>query len=357
MEIRQQPLLPKVLRPIVCIGCGGIVRDVHLPAYRKAGFPVAGVYDPDREKAGQLAADFQIPAVYVSLEEAVAAAEKENAVFDVATPASAVPGIIGVLPDEAGALIQKPMGEDLGQAHTIRDLCRQKKMTAAINFQLRFAPNNTGARSLIDQGAIGELHEMEINVNVHTPWHLWGWMAEIPRVEIVYHSIHYIDLIRSFLGDPACVYAKTTKHPSALHMEATRSSIIFDYGDRVRAGVTTNHGHDFDAKHQWSYVKWEGTKGAIRTQIGVVQDYPQGRPDELEYCMVSESEERDWTSVKPEGNWYPDAFVGTMASLQCFLEGSSDQLPTAIEDAYHTMAVVEAAYASSAQGGVLPEYD
>ena len=52
-------------------------------------------------------------------------------------------------------------------------------------------------------------------VNVLTPWHLWGWLAEIPRVEIVYYSIHYIDLIRSFLGDPAGVYAKTNKHPSA----------------------------------------------------------------------------------------------------------------------------------------------
>ncbi len=111
-----------------------------------------------------------------SLAEAVEAAVKENAVFDIATPASAIPGIVNALPAEAGALIQKPMGEDLEHAREIRDLCRRKKLTAAVNFQLRFAPNNAGARSLIDQGAIGELHDVEINVNVHTPWHLWdGW--------------------------------------------------------------------------------------------------------------------------------------------------------------------------------------
>ena len=332
------------------------MHDAHLPAYKKTGFPVAGVYDPDQEKANQLAADFEIPVVYRSMREAVDAAAAENAVFDVATPASAVPEIIRALPDEAGALIQKPMGDNLEQARRIRDICREKKLTAAINFQLRFAPNNAGARSLIAQGAIGELHDMEINVNVHTPWHLWAWLAAIPRVEIVYHSIHYIDLIRSFLGNPVGVYAKTTKHPSSLHMEATRSSVILDYGDRIRASVTTNHGHDFGAEHQWSYVKWEGTRGAIRSQIGVVLDYPTGKPDELEYCRVDEGEERDWVTVKPEGNWYPDAFVGTMASLQCFREGSADQLPTAIEDAYHTMAVVEAAYESSARGGVKPRF-
>ena len=357
MKIQQQPQLPRNPRPIVCIGAGGIMRDAHLPAYQKCGFPVAGVYDKYRETAEKLAADFEIPGVHDSLEEAVEAAVRANAVFDIATPAAAIPGIVNALPDGAAALIQKPMGEDLERAREIRDLCRRKKLTAAVNFQLRFAPNNAGARSLISQGVIGGLHDMEINVNVHTPWHMWGWLAKIPRVEIVYHSIHYIDLIRSFLGDPVGVYARTTRHPFALHMEATRSSVILDYGDHIRASVTTNHGHDFGGKHQWSYVKWEGTRGAVRTQVGVVLDYPRGEPDELEYCTVDEGEEGEWISVKPEGNWYPDGFVGIMASLQCFLEGSADKLPTSIEDAFRTMAVVEAAYESSARGGVAPQYD
>ena len=145
------------------------MRDAHLPAYRKSGFPVAGVYDKDRGSAEKLAADFGIPCVHGSLEEAVEAAVKQNAVFDIATPASAIPGIVDALPDGAAALIQKPMGEDLEHAREIRGLCRRKKLTAAVNFQLRFAPCNAGARSLIDQGAIGEIHDMEINVNTHTP--------------------------------------------------------------------------------------------------------------------------------------------------------------------------------------------
>jgi predicted dehydrogenase len=31
----------------VIIGAGGIVRNAHLPAYRKAGFPVAAIVDSD----------------------------------------------------------------------------------------------------------------------------------------------------------------------------------------------------------------------------------------------------------------------------------------------------------------------
>jgi predicted dehydrogenase len=58
-------------RPIVLIGAGGIVHDSHLPAYRKAGFPVAALIDPDLGKAQALAAKFSVPAVFTSLSEAL----------------------------------------------------------------------------------------------------------------------------------------------------------------------------------------------------------------------------------------------------------------------------------------------
>ena len=35
---------PSKLHPIVIIGTGGIVKDAHLPAYKKAGFEVNGLY-------------------------------------------------------------------------------------------------------------------------------------------------------------------------------------------------------------------------------------------------------------------------------------------------------------------------
>ena len=64
------PELP-VTSPIVIIGAGGIVQTAHLPAYRLAKFAVAGIFDPDHEKAVQVAHDFQIPVVYNSMDELV----------------------------------------------------------------------------------------------------------------------------------------------------------------------------------------------------------------------------------------------------------------------------------------------
>jgi predicted dehydrogenase len=254
-------------------------------------------------------------------------------------------------------LIQKPLGENLEQAAAIRAVCRQKQLTAAVNFQLRFAPLALAARSLIEQGLIGELHEIEFRVTVYTPWHLWTFLEGLARVEILYHSIHYLDLIRAFLGEPCGLHALTLKHPKAPKLASTRSTLLLNYGDTVRAQVSTNHGHEYGSRHQESFVKWEGTQGAIKATLGVLLNYPKGEADRLEYCLLAPEAEPQWLNLPLEGNWFPDAFIGSMSSLMCFVEGSSSELPTSVEDAYKTMALVEACYRSSENGGRVPVFE
>ena len=82
-------------------------------------------------------------------------------------------------------------------------------MNAAVNFQLRYAPFIAEARKLIESGSMGKLVDVEVNVNVFTPWHQWNFLYGAERVEILYHSIHYIDLVRSLLGEPQRIYART----------------------------------------------------------------------------------------------------------------------------------------------------
>jgi predicted dehydrogenase len=345
---------PVVALPIVVIGAGGIVHDAHLPAYRKAGFPVAALVDVNREKAEALAKEFAIPFCGSSIAEAVRFAPKD-AVFDVAVPAGRLLDVLPQLPDGAAVLLQKPMGETLEEAIEILKVCRGKGLVAAVNFQLRWAPNMMGARALVQAGALGELHDMEVSVSVHMPWELWSFLKTAPRLEILYHSIHYVDLVRSWFGNPAGVYAKTVRSPLTAELAATKSVITFDYGEDKRVFIATNHSHDFGAAKQRSFVQWEGIGGAMRAQMGVNLDYPAGRPDTLEYVARGEAE---WSEAPLTGNWFPDAFIGSMGSLQSFVRGEATTLPTSVEDAIDTMRVVEAAYLSSERGGVaLPAVD
>jgi predicted dehydrogenase len=340
------PPRPKSPRPIVILGAGGIVRAAHLPAYSKAGFPVIAIADAAPGKAEELASKKAIPHGFSSIEQAVRFAPSD-AIFDIAVPATQIMTILPQLPPRAAVLIQKPMGETLDEAKAIRDLCRQRGLVAAVNFQLRYSPNNLAAVALHRAGLLGDLHDMEVQVRTYTPWKLWTFLATAPRLEILYHSIHYLDLIRSWLGNPLGVYAKTVRNPQTASLAATKSTILLDYGEWKRVFIVTNHGHDLPPETHRSFVQWEGTGGAIRMDMGVNLDYPKGVPDTIAYAERGISTQ--WKNLPVKGNWFPDAFVGSMGALQSYVEGSIPDLPIGFESAYETMALVEAAYRSSAR--------
>lgn len=346
-----QDLLPKLPRPICIIGAGSIVQDAHLPAYKLAGFPVHSITNRSVERAEQVAAAWGIPHVENDLETLVANAP-HSAVFDLALPANKFAEALSLLPIGSPVLIQKPMGETMAQAQEILSVCRERRLIAAINLQLRFAPYVLAAKRLISEGAIGDLRDMEVRVTVETPWDHFAFLKNVPRLEIIYHSVHHIDCIRHFLGTPAGIYAKTLRCPE-LNMPESRSVIIMDYGDRVRANVETNHFHRFGARHQESYIKWEGTRGAIKATMGLLMDYPKGLPDSFEVCRFIDGKPV-WETIALEGSWFPHAFIGSMAQVMRAADGDPDALVTSVEDIIETMACVEAAHASSAAGGVSP---
>ena len=143
-ELNYVPEMPEKARNIVIVGAGGIVSGSHLPAYKMAGYPVVGIYDLDHEKAEKAAKEFGIPNAVPELEQLIELGVREDAVFDIAVPASKTASILRLLPDNAAVLMQKPMGESIEQAKEILDICHAKNLTAGVNFQLRQAPYMTG---------------------------------------------------------------------------------------------------------------------------------------------------------------------------------------------------------------------
>ena len=339
-SLRQWWPKPKSPRPIVIFGAGSIVGDAHLPAYAKGGFPVAGVFDPDHAKAEALAAKWNVKA-FGTVEEALSV---PDAVFDLATPPAAHASILSRLPEGAAALIQKPMGSDLAAATEILSISRGRHLKAAVNFQLRFAPMMLALKDAVDKGYLGEVVDFDAWLALATPWGLWPFLKGLPRIEIAMHSIHYLDFIRGLLGNPRGVHAKTIGHPNH-EVAQTRTSAILDYGDRVRCALSVNHDHDFGRKYQACEFRICGTRGAAYIKLGVNLDYPRGEPDEI---FIRPAGGTDWVEVNLEGAWFPDAFLNRMANLQRFASGEDEVLVGSVEDAWQTMALVEAAYQSSA---------
>jgi predicted dehydrogenase len=341
-DLRQHWERPSAPRPIVIIGAGGIVNDAHLPAYRKADLSVAGIYDIDGPKASDVADKWKIGTVHESLDAAVKAGN--DVVYDLAVPPVAIATVLAALPDGATVLIQKPMGENLEQARQIRKIARDKDLAAAVNFQLRFSPQMLAVSDAIKRGLIGDLLEINVHLNIDTPWHLFPFLKAMDRVEIAVHSIHYLDLIRSLAGEPLGVHARTMGDPRSAAMAQTRTAAILDFGPNLLCGMSINHNHKAGSRFQIARFRFEGTEGAIVAKLGVLMNYPEGEPDEL----WLKSGSADWESIPLKGGWFPDAFIGTMSNLQRFAAGEDKQLWTSVEDAIGTMALVEACFTSSA---------
>lgn len=338
--LRQHLDPPPESLPIVIFGAGSIVGDAHLPAYAQAGFAVAGIYDPDLPRAQALAARFGTRA-FADMAAAVAAGT--GAVYDLAVPPAAIAGILRQLPEGAVALIQKPMGSDLAAADEILAICRARGLKAAVNFQLRFAPAALALKDAIARGLLGEVADFDAQLALDTPWHLWAFLLDLPRVEILLHSIHYLDLIRDLMGNPDGIFARTMGHPGS-RVSNSRSTMILDYSGQRRCALSVNHNHAFGRRFQACEFRIGGTKGAAWLKLGVNLDYPRGEPDELWLHTGGE----DWQQVPLEGNWFIAAFVGRMTQVQRFATGADAALQGSAEDAWHTMALVEAAYDSNA---------
>jgi predicted dehydrogenase len=239
------------------------------------------------------------------------------------------------------------MGRDLEEAGRILRCCDDRGLTAAVNLQLRFSPAMLALGALLARGALGALTDIDLRLVTEQPWHLWPFMIGVPRLELVYHSIHYLDAIRLIAGEPLGAYCKAVAHPDAPQLHDTRSSIILDYGDRLRCSLVMNHTHRAGPRHRASELMIEGTNGAARLVLGVNLDYPRGSPDEMEIARGG-----SWERIPLRGSWFTEAFEGPMSNLQRFIAGEDSRLVSPVHDTIKTMALVEACYRSSEQGGM-----
>ena len=92
-------------------------------------------------------------------------------------------------------------------------------------------------------------------------------------------------------------------------------------------------------------------KAAAVVRIGALINYPQGERDTLEIARRPAGDAPvSWQPVPLVGDWFPDAFRGTMSNLQRYAAGEDEILITHFEDAYRTMAMIETGYASNDHG-------
>lgn len=337
-------LPPKRDYGIGVIGCGGIVNLAHLPAYTAHGLNIVACFDQIRATAERTADAHGVGRIASSLDDLLADPRVE--IVDIAITPSAQAGV-AVRAAAAGKhmLCQKPLSDDYSDARAIVGAARAAGVKLAVNQQMRWNAGMRVSRQLIDQGALGAPANARIETSVRTPWHLWPWIAAAERLEVMHHSIHYLDSLRFLFGDPLGVTAVHGRNPGQLEVGETRTTTVLHYENGLQALVDVNH-HDW-SDDAYSRFRFLGDRGIIRGTNGTLYDYPSGRVDSLEF--QANDEPKTWREARLSTRWIPDAFIGPMASLMDAIQTDGDPL-TSGEDNLKTLQVVFAAYRSAAEG-------
>ncbi len=336
---------PEHRRPIAIVGAGGIVDIAHLPAYALAGLTVAGITDVNLDRAREVAERHGIPRVYASLDELLA--DDTVAVVDIAVPVEQQPPIFRAAAAAGrGILAQKPFAENPAIARELADAAASAGVVAAVNQQLRFDEGIAAAHRMVELGWLGEVTAFTLTVDAFTDWTQWSWARAMERLEIMVHSIHYHDTVRWFMGEPETVFAVGGRTPGQYPVGETRTTSTYRFANGTSALVNVNHMNvtgDYSA-----HFRIEGTGGAIRGTLGLLYDYPAGRPDTLEVSS-SVVPTDGWVPYPVTQRWFPHAFIGTMGSV---LEGiaTGAEPRSSVADNVRTVELVDALYRSMDRG-------
>jgi predicted dehydrogenase len=335
----------EIRRPIAIVGAGMIVDVAHLPAYRKAGLEVVGIYDKDAGRAKETAQRHGVPRVYASLEELLT--DPNSEIVDIAVHPAAQPEI-AFRALEAGKhlLCQKPFALSHAAGLRVVEEAERRGLKVAVNQQLRYDEGIAIARCMVEQQWIGEPLQAFFNINILTDWSLWPWLEKEERLEMQYHSLHYVDAARAFMGTPRLVWGSGARIPGQTAIGETRTISVLVYPGERRALIQSTHAS------QWgdpsATFRIEGTDGAIRGTLGLLYDYPRGRPDTLE--VNSRKLPTDgWLSYPVTQRWLPDGVVGPMKSLMEAIASGTSPDPSG-RDNLDTLRVLEGLYESMKTG-------
>jgi predicted dehydrogenase len=350
------PNPPKTDYRIGILGGGFIVNECHLPSYRKAGFNPVAIASRTREAAARVAERHAVPQVFDTYEQLLDDPSIE--VLDIAVPPQAQLALIEAACKRRtakGILAQKPLGANYAEAVRAVELCERASIVLAVNQNMRYDQSVRAAKTLLDRGALGDPVFATIDMR-GIPHFMW-WQEELGWVTLRIMSIHHIDCLRFWFGDPERIYCSTRTDPRTKfsHTDGI-CTYILEYGSGLRCVVIDDiwtgparEGCPGDISIRW---RIEGLNGLAMGDIGWCKD-PYTTPSSFRYAVKGDTgfHEPAWTE-----SWFPDAFAGTMGQL---LGALATGAPPVINgrDNLKTMALVEAAYRSAAEHRAVPLAD
>jgi hypothetical protein len=343
------PALPRDRSPgIGCIGSGFIMADCQLVAYRDGGLNPVAITSRHVDHAKEVADRHSIASVYETYQEMLDDPRVE--VIDIAVPPDLQIEVVREVVKHSnvrGILAQKPLAGNYSDAKEIVDLCRAAGITLCVNQNMRYDQSVRACKSVLDRGYLGEGVLATIDMRAIPHWMPWqqrqGWVT----CRIM--SIHHLDTMRYWFGDPTRVYASFREDPRTKFPHVDGIGLyILEYESGLRCMICDDvwTGPAREGAADDIGIRWrvEGTLGLARGTIGW-PNYPTRTPSTIDFTTV---ETGKWHAPRWNEVWFPDAFLGPMAELLVALETGTQPAMSGVDN-LRTMELVDACYVSAAE--------
>ncbi|WP_368185323.1 Gfo/Idh/MocA family protein [Aestuariibius sp. HNIBRBA575] len=169
-------------------------------------------------------------------------------------------------------ICQKPFCNDLDEARQITAEAEAAGATIVIHENFRFQPWYRAIKSALDDGAIGDLHQVTFRLR---PGDGQGpdaylerqpYFQQMDRFLVHETAVHWVDTFRFLLGNPGAIYADLRQINPAISGEDA-GYILFDHPNGTRALFDGNRHLDHAAdnhRRTMGEALFEGTKGTLR---------------------------------------------------------------------------------------------
>ncbi|MCD4851570.1 Gfo/Idh/MocA family oxidoreductase [Arthrobacter sp. AK01] len=243
------------------VGASDIAATRMIPAFRRVGDLVAGVFSNDAKHAKSYAQRHDIARHHGTLEELLSDGaidavyiSSRNEYHSSQALAAAAAG--------KHILCEKPVATTLEDAYTMIGACRANDVVLAVNHHLPAAGTHRTIRELVAAGAIGRPLSANVRHSTLLPERLRGWRLEsAPGAGVVMDlSCHNASVVNPLLGTrPLDVVATTLSQgswPSGAD-DASSASIRYD------GGVLVDFQDSFTLPFTPSFIRINGEQGSL----------------------------------------------------------------------------------------------
>ena len=183
------------------VGTGSISK-FHLPAYldHPDQIQLAAICDIAEPLAREYAAEAGVETVYLSYEDMLNDADIDA--VDICT-AHSLHARQAVAAAAAGkhVIVEKAMASTLEDCQEMVEAADQAGVTLMVAQHLRYSPEAYAVKHLIEHGKLGEIHAARTHVFRQGPKNSWYIDAKAGGGVLLVQTIHYIDLLRYYLGN------------------------------------------------------------------------------------------------------------------------------------------------------------